>query len=246
MKSCRGAWMSGMVGVAIAVVAAETVPMPAATPADRLKEEWWWRRHEAKLADPARAACRLLFIGDSITQAWEGPGKATWAKYYAHRNAFNLGFSGDRTEHVLWRLDHGEADGMSPKLVVLMLGTNNTGHRKDPPEHTAAGMKLILDRLTARWPEAKILLLAVFPRQERADGELRRINDALNERLKALADGERVIFLDISAQFLEPDGTLPREIMPDALHPKEKGYAIWARAMEPTVARILGDTPVEP
>ncbi len=229
---------------AIRVAAADL--NPAAVPTDRMTNEWWAKRHEAKLADPARAGCRLLFLGDSITQGWEGPGKAVWDRYYAHRAPFNLGFSGDRTEHVLWRLDHGEIDGMSPELVILMLGTNNTGHRKDPPDHTTEGMKLILDRLTRRLPQAKVLLLAVFPREARPDGELRRINDALNERLKALADGERVIFVDINAKFLAPDGSLPTEIMPDFLHPKEQGYAIWAAAIEPWVSRILGDTPVAP
>lgn len=224
--------------------AAEAIDLPATRPADRLKEEWWRTRHEARVAEARARNHDLIFIGDSITQGWETKAKSVWEAYYGHRNAFNLGFSGDRTEHVLWRLDHGELDGQTPKLVVIMLGTNNTGHRKDPPEHTAEGIRLILERLRNRMPEAKVLLLAVFPREERPDGELRRLNDRLNELLQSMADGQRVVFLDINRELLQPDGTLSRDIMPDLLHPNEQGYRIWARAMEPTLARLFGDTPV--
>ncbi len=233
-------------GLAACTLAAGAAPLdvPATRPADRLKEEWWRTRHEARVAEARQRNHDLIFLGDSITQGWETKGKAVWETYYAHRNALNLGFSGDRTEHVLWRLDHGEIEGQTPKVVVMMLGTNNTGHRKDPPEHTAEGIQLILERLRTRMPNAKVLLLAVFPREERPDGELRQINDRLNERLRAMADGERVVFLDINREFLQADGTLSREIMPDLLHPNEQGYRIWARAMEPALARLLGDTPV--
>ncbi len=228
----------------VVCIAAEAIDLPATRPADRLKEEWWRTRHEARVAEARARNHDLIFIGDSITQGWETKAKSVWETYYGHRHAFNLGFSGDRTEHVLWRLDHGEIEGQTPKLVVIMLGTNNTGHRKDPPEHTAEGIRLILERLRNRMPEAKVLLLAVFPREERPDGELRRLNDRLNELLQSLADGQRVVFLDINRELLQPDGTLSRDIMPDLLHPNEQGYRIWARAMEPTLARLFGDTPV--
>lgn len=220
--------------------------VPATTTTDRLNEAWWKTRYEAKYAEVARGGYDLVFLGDSITQGWEGAGKATWEKYYAHRKALNLGYGGDRTEHVLWRLKYGEIAGLSPKLVVIMLGTNNTGHRKDPPEQTAAGMQTILDLLKEKMPAAKFLLLAVFPREEKADGALRKINDGVNAIYKTFADGDRVTFLDINAGMLEPDGTLTREIMPDLLHPKEKGYGIWAAAMEPFIAKTLGDAPVAP
>src|SRR5690606_33292921 len=134
----------------------------------------------------------LVFIGDSITQGWEGHGKEVWEKYYGHRNALNLGYSGDRTEHVLWRLMNGELENVDPKLFVLMIGTNNTGHRQDPPEKTADGIKLILELLQDRKPDAKILFLSVFPRDEKPDGRLRRINDAINARIKDFADGENI------------------------------------------------------
>ncbi len=242
----RLAWVLGMVaGLALGADAAD-LGGNATTPADRMKEGWWQKRHEAKLAEVAKGGYDLVFLGDSITQGWEGSGKSVWAKYYAHRKVLNLGYSGDRTEHALWRLDNGEIAGLSPKLVVIMLGTNNTGHRQDPPEQTAEGMKMILERIRKSMPGAKVLLLAVFPREASADGKLRKINDGINAIYKTFADGDRVTFLDINAKMLEADGTLTREIMPDLLHPKEKGYAIWAAAIEPFVAKVLGDTPVAP
>ncbi len=204
--------------------------------------KWWMPRHEEKLKELGELkTVDLLMIGDSITHAWEGGGKKVWDKYYAKRNAFNIGFSGDRTEQVLWRVDHGELDGITPKAAVVMIGTNNTGHRKDNPEETAAGIKAIVDKLGEKLPETKVLLLAIFPRGKSANDELRLINDAINQRISKLADDKRVFYLDISDKFLEEDGTLPKSIMPDLLHPNQKGYEIWAEAMEPTLAKLLGE-----
>ncbi len=204
--------------------------------------KWWMPRHEQKLKEKAEMKeVDLLMIGDSITHGWEGRGKKVWDKYYAKRNALNLGFSGDRTEQVLWRFDHGEIDDIAPKAAVVMIGTNNTGHRQDDPDETAAGVKAIVDQLGEKLPEMKVLVLAIFPRGAKADDGLRKINDAINERLSKLADNKRVFYLDISDKFLEEDGTLPKSIMPDLLHPNEEGYEIWAKAMEPLVAKLMGE-----
>ncbi len=204
--------------------------------------KWWIPRHEQKLKELAEMkTVDLLMIGDSITHGWETGGKAVWEKYYGKRNALNIGFSGDRTEQVLWRFDHGEIDGIVPKAAVVMIGTNNTGHRKDNPDETAAGVKAILDKLAEKSPKTKVLLLAIFPRGESAKDELRVINDQINERLSKLADNKQVYYLDLSDKFLDGDGTLPKAIMPDLLHPNAKGYEIWAEAMEPTLARLLGE-----
>lgn len=214
------------------------------TPAHRMesgKKNWWQERHEQKAAAAAQGGWELVFIGDSITHGWENAGKQSWQQYYGQRKALNLGFSGDRTEHVLWRLDHGELDGYSPKVAVIMIGTNNTGHRKDPPQAIAAGVKQIIGRLQAKSPEAKILLLAIFPRAENKTDAQRVNNDKTNALLAALADGNRVQFLDINDRFLLPDGTLSKEIMPDLLHPQQKGYAIWGEALEPTLKAMLTD-----
>ena len=220
----------------------------ATLPAHRLGQGWWKQRHQQKLREVAEGGhelvfiagdIRLAFIGDSITQGWEGAGKETWQKFYGDRKALNLGYSGDRTEHVLWRLLNGELENVDPKAYVLMIGTNNTGHRQAPPEETASGIKLILEMLRDRSPDSQILLLSVFPRDQKPDGRMRRINDGVNEIIKGYADGEHIHWLDLSDTFLAEDGTLPGEVMPDFLHPKAEGYRMWAEAMEPTLKKLL-------
>lgn len=204
--------------------------------------KWWMPRHEEKLAAmKEQGKVDLLMIGDSITHAWENAGKEVWQKYYANRNAFNIGFSGDRTEQVLWRFEHGEIDGISPKVAVIMIGTNNTGHRQDPAEETAAGVEMIIEKLHEKHPETKVLLLAIFPRGAAPEDKLRKLNDEINALLAKLGENEKVTYLDIGNQFLDEEGNLPKSIMPDLLHPNKKGYQIWAEAMEPTLAKLMGE-----
>lgn len=211
----------------------------ATVPGDR-NEPWWKQRHQHKVELAKQGGYDLVFIGDSITQGWEGHGKAVWDKYYTSRKPLNLGFSGDRTEHVLWRLMHDELEGVNPKAFVLMIGTNNTGHRQESPEQTADGIRLILDILQDRRPDAKILLLSVFPRDEKPDGKLRQINNALNAKIKGFADGQKIQWLDMTGTFLAEDGTLPASVMPDFLHPQAAGYEMWAKAMESKIAELTG------
>ena len=215
---------------------------------ERLQESWaidWWLpRHEAKLAEVRahREAGRrvdLVFLGDSITQGWENEGKRPWADHFARYNAVALGFGGDRTENLLWRLQHGELDGMSPKAVVMMIGTNNTGDRLEDPALTLAGIQRNLDEIRQRQPQAKVLLLALFPRDEKPDGLLRRHNAQVNALLPALADGRQVVFLDIGRALTNPDGTLSKDILPDWLHLSEQGYEIWARSLDATLTPWL-------
>lgn len=206
--------------------------------------DWWLPRHEQKLADAKAIKDKggkidLLFIGDSITQGWEKEGAPVWEKNYAKRNAFAIGFGGDRTENVLWRLQHGAVENMSPKLVVMMIGTNNTGHRHEDPATTAAGIKNLLGELQQRLPDSKILLLAIFPRDEKADGQLRQINNGVNALIKSYADNKKIFFADINSVFLTKDGELSKDIMPDLLHPNEKGYELWAKALEPQLEKLL-------
>jgi beta-glucosidase len=206
--------------------------------------DWWLPRHEQKLADAKAIKAQggkidVLFIGDSITQGWEKEGAPVWEKHYAKRNAFAIGFGGDRTENVLWRLQHGAVENMSPKLVVMMIGTNNTGHRHEDPATTAAGIKNLLGELQQRLPDAKVLLLAVFPRDEKPDGELRQINTAINAIIKDFSDNKKIFFADINSVFLTKKGVLSTDIMPDLLHPNEKGYELWAEALEPYLQKLL-------
>jgi lysophospholipase L1-like esterase len=205
-------------------------------------QSWWMPRHKEKLAErKSRQHIDLIMIGDSIIHGWEAGGRKVWDRYYAKRHAMNLGFSGDRTEQVIWRLEHGEIDDISPKLAVVMIGTNNAGHRQDKPEDTAAGVKAIIEQLRKRLPKTKILLLAIFPRGPDANDPLRKLNEATNRILAGYADKKHVFYLDINAAFLVDHGELPKSIMPDLLHPNEKGYEIWAKAMEPMVKKLMGE-----
>jgi beta-glucosidase len=180
-------------------------------------------------------------IGDSITQGWSAEGRHVWSTYYGHRQAVNLGFSGDCTEHVLWRLNHGEIDGIAPKLAVVMIGTNNIGARRDPPEETAAGIQAILSTLRTGLPDTKILLLGVFPRGASGDDPLRQVTVAINNLARTYADNKQIFFLDLSPLFLDNQGRLAQHLMPDYLHPNEQGYQVWADGMEDMLSRLLGE-----
>jgi beta-glucosidase len=213
---------------------AAVVPVPQT-------ESWWTTRHEHTLARIRQGEVDLLLIGDSITQGWDDAGRRIWDVYYGRRHAVNLGFMGDRTEHVLWRLNHGEIEGIAPQLAVVMIGTNNTGARHDPPEETAAGIQAILTTLRTRLPGTKILLLGVFPRNVSADDPLRRLNAAINNRLRAYADNQQIFFSDLSQRFLDDQGRLSQDLMPDYLHPSERGYYVWADGMEDMIRTLLGE-----
>ena len=228
----------------------------AATPAPQdadWAKGWWPVRHREKLAERDRLVASgeplgIVFVGDSITHGWESAGEPLWAERFAKHGAFNIGFSGDRTEHVLWRLGVGDAGeennelaGLTPELFVMMIGTNNTGHRQDPAEETAAGIAQIVDRLHGLSPESKLLLLAIFPRGATTDDPLRQLNDAINERIGDLGRRDYVEFLDINDVFLDEHGVLPKQVMPDLLHPNAAGYRLWADAIEPHVERLLAD-----
>lgn len=227
-------------GVLSAAPATSAVPLPV-MPVSRLKEPKWKERFEAKKAEVAKGGYDMVFIGDSITQRWERDGKEVWEKFYASRHVLNLGYSGDHTEHVLWRLTHGEIQDITPKLFVVMIGTNNTGHRKDAPAQTAEGVKRIIELLQINSPASKILLLSILPREQKPGGALRPINDQINALIRGYADGDKVQWLDLGPLFLGSDGTISPEIMPDFLHPGAKGYQMWAEAMEPKIKELLGE-----
>jgi beta-glucosidase len=200
---------------------------------------WWRARHEEKIEQARTSDVDLLMLGDSITQGWEGQGAEVWQQYYQVRNGFNLGFGGDRTEHVLWRLRHGAVDNIEPKLVILMIGTNNTGHRMDPASYTAEGIAMIVGELRERLPKSTILLLAIFPHHASPYNDMRERNEEINQLIASLADGKTVHYLNLNQAFLGEGGALRSELMPDLLHPNAAGYAVWAEAMEPTLSKLL-------
>jgi beta-glucosidase len=188
-----------------------------------------------------RGPIELVFLGDSITDFWRRDDQrdifeADFGKY----NPYNTAISGDQTQHLLWRIDHGELDGIHPKVAVIMIGTNNLGHRPaQTSKQTADGVKCVVKAVQQKLPETKILLLAVFPRGMSATDPYRAQIKEVNEMISKLDDGGRhVKYLDINDKFLTPDGTLTRDIMPDALHPNYKGYEIWAQAMKPAIDEL--------
>lgn len=202
------------------------------------KEGGWVKRHEGFLADAkAKPDCGLLFLGDSITDGWRGKPKAIFEAAFGAHKPLNFGISGDRTQHVLWRIQNGELEGIKPKAAVIMIGTNNIGQKDPEPAASAiAGNQAIVAHLKKTFPEIKILLLGVFPRSEKPDHAHRATIKEINE---ALAKIEGVKFLDIGPKFLAPDGTLPKELMPDFLHLSEKGYQIWADSIKGEVDALM-------
>jgi beta-glucosidase len=209
------------------------------------------KMHAAFLERGKAGPIGVLFLGDSITEGWSNPARAhIWEKFYGAMSPANFGIGGDRTQHVIWRIEHGELDGLHPKVVVFMLGTNNSAD--NTAEEIAAADQKIVGMIRAKIPETKILLLAIFPRGARKDAKgvvtdasiasatkLTGVINAANAELAKLDDGLNVRFLDIGAVFLGQDGKIPWTIMPDQLHPTAAGYQLWAEAMQKPLAAMM-------
>lgn len=194
--------------------------------------------HEKFVGLAKEGKAQLVFLGDSITAGWAGNGKEVWAKAFGGYTPVNFGIGGDRTQHVLWRIQNGELETIKPKAVVLMIGTNNSG--SDTVEGIAKGVTAVVETIRAKQPQAKILLLAVFPRGEKASPNPGRDKlKQVNEIIAKLDDGKNIFFLDIGGKFLQPDGSLTKEIMPDFLHLSPAGYQIWADAIGPKLAELM-------
>ncbi len=200
--------------------------------------------HEAFLKRGKEGPIGVLFLGDSITEGWS-KAPHIWEHYFGKYQPANFGYSGDQTQNVIWRIENGELDGISPKVVVLMIGTNNSGQHSG--DQITAGVKRIIEITRAKIPQAKVLLLAIFPRGPRKGGDgtpepwARRMAaiTAANAQLAKLDDGQTVRFLDINARFLGNDGSIPNIIMPDQLHPNAAGYQLWAEAIEKPLAEMM-------
>ena len=238
---------------------AQAVSNPAVVPTDRMSEPWWAERHNAALrAVQSHPDTQLVLLGDSITNNYDKANppdenfQPTWKQFYEPRKALNLGFSGDATEQVLWRLDHGEITGLHPRVVVLLIGTNNTGHEHQTAEQTETGIDAVIADLEGRLPEAKILLLGILPSDV---SENKTTQDRAVNRYLANCYGEnrRVTYLDIGSIFYNK-GALNTEIFydprlpghPRPLHPDTHGQRMMAEAIEPTLAKLMGDDPREP
>ena len=213
---------------------------PSVTPQCRITE-WWFARHAKKIGEMSKGDIDLLMVGDSITHNFESIGAKVWKKYFEPLKAINLGFGGDRTNHVLWRLDHLPKLKKSPKVAVVMIGTNNICWGSDKPKQAAEGVHAIARKLGDLYPEMKILVLGVFPRRRKLTHPHRKQIIELNSYLPGLLkDMKNVTFLDIGPHFLDEKGFLSKEMMPDTTHPSEKGHEIWAKALVPVLKKMLG------
>jgi beta-glucosidase len=212
----------------------------ATTPVPR-PDKWWKDRQAAtnKRVEELQDKSQLIFVGDSITQGWEGAGKQVWADHYDKYNAINLGFSGDRTQHVLWRLENGNLKGLKPKAAVVMIGTNNSNGEDNTPAQIADGVRAIVEKLRESLPDTKILLVAIFPRGENPNPQRGKVLEA-NQIMRKLVDNKNVFWVDFGYKFLNDEGEIPSDIMPDFLHPNEKGYEIWAQSLERPLRRVMG------
>lgn len=219
----------------------------AIQPVPRSDTDWWVERQAAVNAKVQQGNVDLLLLGDSITHGWDRQ-EALWQKYFGQWNTVNAGFSGDKTQNVLWRLDNGNIAGIQPKVAVIMIGTNNSGGDHYSAEYIAEGIAAIVCKLRTQLPETKILLLAIFPRgdsdQRKAKGDAAyndqwAKNDKASQLASRLADGKNVIYLDINKAFLNDQGVLTKDVMPDLLHPNEKGYQLWGEAMLPTLEKLM-------
>lgn len=180
----------------------------------------------------------IEFIGDSITQGWEGSGKQVWQEFYGKRKVINMGVGGDRTQHVLWRFEQGQLDGIHAKVAVVMIGTNNSNKDDNTEAGILAGVTAIVDQIRQRQPDTKIILLGIFPRGQTFSTQRGKILQ-VNEALARLDDGKNIFYMDIGPQLIENDGSISRSMMRDYLHPGADGYKIWANAMEPKIRQLL-------
>lgn len=232
-------WCVGLTVGALSVSAGD-----ASHAAPKDDEPEFFTMHQSFLARGKAGPIGVLFLGDSITEYWsEAP--HIWEHFYGKYQPANFGISGDQTQHVLWRIEHGELDGLAPRVVVFMLGTNNTG--ENTAAEIAAADRKIIALVRERVPRAKILVLGIFPRGPRhyPDGtddpwqERMAMIRAINRDLAQLDDGKTIRFLDIGDRFLGNDGTIPASIMPDQLHPSAAGYELWAEAMAPLLEEMM-------
>lgn len=214
-------------------------------PAPRLKDEDWlsaqdWRsRHLALKARAARSSARIVFLGDSITEGWPSVGGDAWSRHLAPLGAEAFGLGGDQTQHLLWRLQAGELDGLKPEVFVLLIGVNNFGQQDDTVADVQAGVEAVGEALLRGWPAARLLLLSILPSGESQADPLRQKIRACNRLLESSAAQRGWACFNSDAIFLLPDGRLDPALLPDGLHPGPEGYGAWAQALKPRLNALL-------
>ena len=236
--------------VGVAAVCTAALAQDSVTPAIR-DVPYWLSYFDARRAAAEKEDFDVVFLGDSITHNWESAGTNVWAANFAEGpyRALNCGIWGDRTEQLLWRIEHDQLAGRQPKVIVLMIGTNNTGHRDlahESPTDTILGIQSVVESIKSRFPYTKIVLHPIFPRGATTDDPLRVRNDLVNSAIRQFADGERVLWCDFNARLLTADGVLETSMSPDLLHPAERGYEIWAEELKPYLDFALGRSASSP
>lgn len=208
-------------------------------PEGRTGEEWWlyWMRQKrGEIATFRGKTVDAVLLGDSITHFWDMAGKEELAKFREKMSVLPIGVAGDKTQHVLWRVENGDLDGYTARTVTLMIGTNNTS---DTPEDIAAGIRSILDAIALRQPKAKIVLMPIFPRGKWQNDKDRAKNDKVNALIRPFADGKRIVWFDFTQKFLSSDGKVRKDLMDDYLHPTAAGYAVWRESAVPFLQKLL-------
>jgi lysophospholipase L1-like esterase len=250
MKTLKFALLCAIFSTLVSVASAQESKKENSATKPAPRDKGWEKRHETFVGIAKRGNVDLLFLGDSITDAWGGEGHGMggghkiFTSKFVPMKAANFGIGGDRTQHVIWRLQNGELDGIKPKVVQLMIGTNNSNGSDNTAEEIADGVKGIIDEIKKKSPSTKVLLLAVFPRNTGKDDAAKKIQkdkiDKVNSIISKLDDGGKSVkFLDIGSKFKDASGALPKELMPDQLHLSEKGYEIWANAVEGVLTSML-------
>jgi lysophospholipase L1-like esterase len=250
MKTLKFALLCAIFSSLVSVASAQESKKENSATKPAPRDKGWEKRHETFVGIAKRGNVDLLFLGDSITDAWGGEGHGMggghkiFTSKFVPMKAANFGIGGDRTQHVIWRLQNGELDGIKPKVVQLMIGTNNSNGSDNTAEEIADGVKGIIDEIKKKSPSTKVLLLAVFPRNTGKDDAAKKIQkdkiDKVNSIISKLDDGGKSVkFLDIGSKFKDASGALPKELMPDQLHLSEKGYEIWANAVEGVLTSML-------
>ena len=250
MKTLKFALLCAIFSSLVSVASAQESKKENSATKPAPRDKGWEKRHEAFVGIAKRGNVDLLFLGDSITDAWGGEGHGMggghkiFTSKFVPMKAANFGIGGDRTQHVIWRLQNGELDGIKPKVVQLMIGTNNSNGSDNTAEEIADGVKGIIDEIKKKSPSTKVLLLAVFPRNTGKDDAAKKIQkdkiDKVNSIISKLDDGGKSVkFLDIGSKFKDASGALPKELMYDQLHLTEKGYEIWANAVEGVLTSML-------
>lgn len=209
------------------------------------RDGWWPGYHKAMLKREKRPDAKVVFLGDSITMMWRSQsgyegGTPVWEKYYAKMPAVNLGISGDQTQNVLWRITAGgDLDGLDPKVLVLLVGINNYHLGKNTPAQTAEGIRTIVQTVRGKLPQTRILLLGLFPAGREPSHPWRSFAKGVNQIIAEFADRQWVFYLDLGGRFVEADGSIQKEKLRDFLHLSERGYGIWAEAMQPYLDDLL-------